>query len=318
LHYLGEAGCPDESQFLEEVTARVRRRVEWTKSGALVQLVVIIRPAGDHANGTLEVVQHGTEPTRREFNASSCAEVGSALALVAALALDPNARTEELPSHLSAPVEPAPPTVEPPRPAAAAPAPLPKPAPMSLPASAPPRPAAPRYAAWLGVATAIGVGYAPKPLGATGFSLGVRREGSGWSPGFQLTPLWSKTGTTGPQAPGGAFSWALGRLEGCPLQFALTSQLAFEPCAALEIGRLWATGAASGVTPVSADRWWLAAGVSPSLHLRWGSWFARLGGLVLLPATRDEFVFHDPERSIHQPSAIVAGASLGLGFQFGS
>ena len=71
-------------------------------------------------------------------------------------------------------------------------------------------------------------------------------------------------------------------------------------------------------TPVSADRWWLAAGVSPSLHLRWGSWFARLGGLVLLPATRDEFVFHDPERSIHQPSAIVAGASLGLGFQFGS
>src|SRR4051812_8691813 len=76
LHYLGDPGCPNEVEFVDEVTARVRRTVQWSKSGAAVQMVVIIRRAGDHASGTLEVVQRATEPTRREFTSGSCAEVG--------------------------------------------------------------------------------------------------------------------------------------------------------------------------------------------------------------------------------------------------
>jgi hypothetical protein len=106
LHYLGDPGCPNETEFVDEVTARVRRTVQWSKAGAAVQMVVIIRQAGDHASGTLEVVQRSTEPTRREFTAGSCAEVGSALALVAALTLDPNARTEQLPAHVRLPPHP--------------------------------------------------------------------------------------------------------------------------------------------------------------------------------------------------------------------
>src|SRR3954464_1582613 len=98
LHYLGEPGCPSEAEFIAEVTARVRLPMQWSAAGAAVQMVVIVRRAGEHANGTVEVVRRSTEPTRREFTANSCAEVGSALALVAALTLDPNARTEQLPA----------------------------------------------------------------------------------------------------------------------------------------------------------------------------------------------------------------------------
>jgi hypothetical protein len=267
----------------------------------------------------LEVVQPATEPTRREFNSSSCAEVGSALALVAALTLDPNARTEQLPPHASSPVP-----AEPPAPAPEAPAASPeaKPAaPTTTPTTPTAKPAAvvsPGFAAWLGPAASVAAGYASKPMVAVGLSLGVRSASDGFSPGFQLTPLWGGTGATGPAADGGVFSWAMGRLEGCPLRLKLAQALNFEPCLAAEIGRVSARGADAAITPVSVDRWWFAAGATLSLHFSRGFWFARLGGLLLVPATRDEFVFRDPDRTIHQASPLLVGGSLALGFQFGS
>lgn len=316
LHYLGDPGCPNETDFVGEVTARVRRTVQWSKAGDAVQMVVIIRQAGDHASGTLEVVRRSTEPTRREFTSASCADVGSALALVAALALDPNARTEQLPAHAASSTASAdltPPAVPPSPPQPAAPA----PPPPATPASPPPS-QSDRYVVWLGPTATVTTGYASEPLVAFGLSLGARSVRPGFSPGFQLTPLWGKTGATGPEATGGTFAWFMGRLEGCPLQLAVARQLRFEPCAAAELGQLSARGASEGIVPVSRDRWWFAAGATFSLHLSLGQWFARLGGSALFPLTRDEFVFHDPDRSIHQASPIVLGATLGLGFQFGS
>lgn len=316
LHYLGDPGCPNETEFVNEVTARVRRTVQWSKSSAAMQMVVIIRQAGDHASGTLEVVQRSTEPTRREFTSGSCAEVGSALALVAALALDPNARTEQLPAHTPSSVAstaPPPPVDAPP---ALAPAPPPAPAPVPL--SPPPPARASRYVVWLGPTASVAAGYSSEPLVALGFSLGARSVRPGFSPGFQLTPLWGKTGTTGPDATGGTFAWAMGRLEGCPVQMALAPPLRFEPCLAAELGRLSAVGDSADITPVSRDRWWFAAGATFSLHLSLGSWFGRLGASALFPVTRDEFVFHDPNRTIYQASPVVVGGTLGLGFQFGS
>jgi hypothetical protein len=322
LHYLGDSGCPDETEFVSEVTARVRRTVQWSKTGATAQMVVIIRQAGDHASGSLEIVQRATEPTRREFTSASCAEVGSALALVAALALDPNARTEQLPaSTLGSALSMEPPPAPPPPPSLqSAPAPPPALSPAVQPPSALPVPPPPRdpYVVWLGPTAMAAVGYASEPLVAFGLSLGVRSVRPGFSPGLQLTPLWGKTGTTGPHATKGTFAWAIGRLEGCPLQLSLAPPLRFEPCVAAELGALSARGASDDVVPVSVDRWWLAAGATLSLHLSLGSWFARLGGSAMLPLTRDEFVFHDPDRTIHRASPVVAGGSLGLGFQFGS
>ena len=317
LHYLGDPGCPNETEFVDEVTARVRRTVQWSKAGAAVQMVVIIRQAGDHASGTLEVVQRSTEPTRREFTAGSCAEVGSALALVAALTLDPNARTEQLPAHVpsSTPRTQAAPAVETPAVPEPAPAPRPTPPPPAVP---PPPSQSDRYIMWLGPTATVATGYASEPLVAMGLSLGARSMRPGFSPGFQLTPLWGRTGATGPDASGGTFAWFMGRLEGCPVQLPVAQHLGFEPCAAAELGQLSARGASEGRVPVSRARWWFAAGATFSLHLSLGSWFARLGASALFPLTRDEFVFHDPDRSIHQASPVVLGATLGLGFQFGS
>jgi hypothetical protein len=315
LRYTGELGCPTESQFVDEVLARVTRPVQFGIPGAKIRMAVTLSRSGAQSAGKLEVERAAGEPTRRDFTAGSCDEVGSALALVAALALDPNARTESLPVRAA--------STQPGSAAATAGAPLPASEPEAAaasepPASAHPAPAA-RYAAWIGPSAGLTLGAAPKLLGLVGLSLGVRVVTERpLAPSLQLTPLWGKTGATGPASGKGEFAWALGRLEACPVSWHLSAPLRLDPCAAVEIGRLSARGADAQIdVPVTAERWWVAPGATLSLHANFGGWFVRIGALALIPATRDEFVFLQPDRRVHEPSAVVGGASLGLGFQLG-
>jgi hypothetical protein len=153
-----------------------------------------------------------------------------------------------------------------------------------------------------------------------GLSLGARATVTRrFSPSVQLTPLWGKTGVTGPAAPAGIFAWALARLEACPMSVALAEWLSFEPCLSGELGRLSATGdsAAAAIVPVSVERWWAAGGAALALHASRGRWFARLETHGVFPATRDQFVFEQPHRRIHQPAWFAYGATLGLGIQLG-
>jgi hypothetical protein len=321
LRFTGGAGCPSQAAFVHEVAARVRRPIEWVSAEASTQISVTVTQSQGHATGTLQVVTGGAEPTLREFVAGNCGEISSALALVTALTLDPNARTEALPPPSEEPV-PAPTPVEEPAPA---PEPEPVPAPTPLPprAATPPRPTPPAqptpYVAWLGPVAGVDSGYAPGPLITFGVSLGARAAVTQrLSPSLQLTPLWGKTGSTGPSASGGTFAWAMARLEACPTSFALTEWLSFDPCLSGELGRLVATAKASEtVVPVTAERWWAAGGVALALHASRGRWFARLELRGLLPATRDTFVLRDPDLRVHQPSSPLLGTSLGFGAQFG-
>lgn len=311
------AGCPSEAEFVNEVTARVTRPVRFGTDGASVHMVVTLFPSGEQVTGKLEVSRASSEPTHRDFTATSCEEVGSALALVAALALDPNARTDALPVRVaSSEAAAAAPVAEAPPPAAQpqkAPAPTP-----AAPAKPPPPMNDTRYGYWVGMAGGGVVGAAPQPLGLVGLSLGVRGVRDRLlSPSLQLTPLWGKTGVTGPASSKGEFTWALGRLELCPVSVLLSEPLRLDPCAAVEVGRLTARGVDATVVPVTAERWWVAPGATLSLHAHLDSWFVRAGASAFFPATRDEFVFRDPNRSVHQASPVVVGLSLGLGIQFG-
>ncbi|HYP87648.1 MAG TPA: hypothetical protein VEQ59_05835 [Polyangiaceae bacterium] len=325
LTYTADAACPNRAAFARELGARVRRPIEWVLSNPSTQIVVTLTQGANQSTGTLEVVTSSAEPSRREFVAASCAEVGSALALVTALTLDPNARTEALPPPSSASEEPAPPSVVPLVPPASVPVTPPPPA-ASKPTPPPPSPQGPtnatrvaRYEGWLGPAAGVGVGYADEPLITLGVSLGVRStHRHGLSPSFQLTPLWGKTGSTGPAASGGSFAWTMARFEACPTELRLAVGLAFEGCLAGEVGRLAANGSKSAVAaPTTVDRWWAAAGGALALHFNRGNWFARLDALGLFPFTRDRFVFRDPDRLVHQANALIYGANLGVGFQFG-
>jgi hypothetical protein len=312
-YYGAAAGCLSKAQFVEQIAARVSIPVMFGGTTGTVRMLVTLAPAGEQVLGKLEVERAAAEPTRREFTASSCEEVGSALALVAALALDPNARTEPLPVRAAA-TEATAPAAEPEKPIAP-PQVAPPPTVVPPPAAPPP----PHYLAWIGPVAGIVAGDAPKVVGLFGLALGVRRVSPRlFSPSLQLTPLWGKTGSTGPKTSAGEFAWAMGRLEGCPVSAVLSEYARLDPCAALEVGRLTARGADAQVAvPVPVERWWLAPGATVSLHLGFSGWFVRLSGMALFPVTRDEFVFLEPDRRVHQASPVVAGGSLGLGFQLG-
>ena len=323
LRYLAEAGCPTQAAFVNEVAARIRRPVEWVLASASTQMIITLTRRDDHTSGKLEVVRPGVDPTRREFVASTCAEVGSALALVAALTLDPTARTEALPPAAATPQATEPPAVATPEPVPEPPVSRPPP-PVALPPERPrgdgsPSRSSTGYVAWLGPTVGAASGYAPQPLVTLGVTLGVSAAvRRGFSPSFQLTPLWGKTGSTGPSATEGDFSWAMARLEACPTRFLLVTSLALEPCLAAEVGRLSARGAEEQIAePTTVQRSWAAAGATLSLHFSQGRWFSRLGAHALVPATRDEFVFRNPDRSVHQASAIVLGGNLSLGIELG-
>lgn len=326
LRFNGGPGCPAQATFVREVAARVRRPVEWVLTNAETQITVTVVQTADHATGTLQVVTRAAEPTQREFVASTCAEISSALALVTALTLDPNARTDALPPPaavapeatpgvaVAGPAAPPPPAPEPSQPPAPRPVP-PQPSPRRQPSAL-----VHRYVAWLGPAIGVDGGYAPDALVLVGLSLGARaRVTRLFSPSVQLTPLWGKTGVTGPAASAGIFAWALARLEACPTSLALADWLSFEPCLSGEIGRLSAAGDSStaAIVSVPVERWWAAGGAALALHASRGRWFARLESHGLLPATRDEFVFEEPHRRIHQPAWFAYGATLALGVQLG-
>jgi hypothetical protein len=110
----------------------------------------------------------------------------------------------------------------------------------------------------------------------------------------------------------------MARLEACPTQLRVATPLTLEGCLAAEAGRLSARGDAEQIEePVTADRWWVAAGAALALHFSAGRWFTRLGAQALFPATRDEFVFRNPDQSVHQAGVLTYGANLGLGFELG-
>lgn len=321
LDYLSDGECPSKASFLAEVSARIRRPVTWVVTGGNVRVALALTQQPGAATGRLDVSRGAAPATRREFTAATCGEVGSALALVVALALDPNARTEELPAPPAVAEEPTPPTPAPDLETRAEPPPAPPPP------SAPPRPvtvrvasprSSPHYSAWLGPVAGVDVGYAPVPLVMLGFSFGARVSLGTWlSPMIQLTPSWGETGGTGPSAELGAFAWTLTRLEVCPLALPLTRSLTFSPCLAGEVGRLSAQGRSEQVQATFAERWWVAPGLTGALHLERGSWFARLGAEAIFPAIRDEFVLRNPERLVHQASVFAYGARLGVGFRLG-
>ena len=130
VDYTAPDGCPPASSFFSEITARTpRARAARSGERARVLHVKVTRRGEAHV-GTLAVEDTTGTGSAREVSGGTCAEVVGALALVAALAVDPHASV--------APRPPPTPTPTPtPTPATALPATA-----TAQPATAPPEPRA--------------------------------------------------------------------------------------------------------------------------------------------------------------------------------
>ena len=253
LVYSAPATCPDEETFLQAVRARTTEaQFISDRARATRTFVVSLRASEARTAGTLQVIDGQARSAERRFEAADCAQVVSALALLTALTIDPNASMDESPGSIGAP------------PAATVVAPA-EVAPAPTPAVAAPAGVRPRWRFAMGLGVTLETGIFPAVAVAPQLFGDVAREPHGpWSPSFRAGVLYAETGVVSPASPAARYVWGAVRLEGCPVRLAFAAnRVEIRPCGVVDVGVLWAEGTEVAV-PVPATRPWFAAGAAAS------------------------------------------------------
>jgi hypothetical protein len=292
IEYFAPAGCPLADDFEAEVRARTPRARSAVAGEPARVFHVEILDEKNAAVGRMVVEHDGERSGARVLRGKSCSEVSSALALTAALSIDPAARLV---------LEPAPAPV-----ARAAPEPAPQPAPAR---------------AKLPEPSNVGVG-----LGA---SAGLARI---VAPGLMpVASLFGELASPGRGALGPAvrisanvasnaldadrdatFTWVAAGLDLCPLRASLGRAVLVRPCVATQAGVLRGRGR-NVAEPLGASRAWWSAGGSVHFEARLSSHVGvDLSGSALLPFREREFVFDTPPRDVARTATVSVGVGLGV------
>jgi hypothetical protein len=318
LDFTSEPPCPDRVAFMRWVEARVGRSIQW-QGGNFAFDVDVLRK-GDEFHGHLRS-RSGQYVTERDLSGKNCADVVAGLALVAALALDPNASTAPQP----VPIEPQPAPQAPPKPPPQA---QPKPpAPPTAPPVPPPMvpPPAPEsevpatYA--LSILGTLGVDSGPAPVSLIALGPKVVAElfsPSPWQPSFGLGFAYARTGFLGPEDASADFRWLVVRLSGCPLGAEIVKGGRLRGCGLADIGSMSAEGR-DGVIDVTetTNQLWVATGLGPTFSYHPVSpLYVELGAGALLSWNRPTYQFEQPTSEIHEVPVLAFSAHIGLGVSF--
>lgn len=286
LRYEAPLGCPDGATFFGEVSARTSRARASAAGEAARVLVVRIARRGASFRGELTIEDAQQRSSPRDVTGDSCAEVVSALGLVAALAVDP-----------AASVAPRPPPAEPEKPAEEAPA-----------SAAPP-------GAGTKVAGTLGAG--AEASGRADLVVGLRVFGEIELGGVALRLAAMRTFAVDRAATVGnvTLAWTTGAFELCPFRVDVAQDLALRPCGAFAAGVLQAEG--TGVRDAHDEtRPWADAGAHARL-----SWIPtrplslEVEGGATLALLRESFRF-DPNVVAYQAPVIAGFVRLGAGVHF--
>jgi hypothetical protein len=319
LRYRATAGCPTHGEFVEAVRARTPLARFGEEAGAWEVAV-----SAQSTAGTSVGVLSGQGTVPREVSAKSCADVISALALILALAIDPQASTTPAPLP-SAEASAAPPVLAAP-PASAAPPPAPEPkASLAPPPPDQPPPGTPASAgAFWGFGAALDGSF---PFTSSWVSLvgpaASLELGARWtpifSPSLRLTGALNFGSTATAAASTASFRLARVRLDLRPVRLELAPPLFLVPHAGIEIGQLTGEGEVgtliSEAQTRSRDWLALAQGVAFELTLV-EPIFVTLSGEIREPLYRYNFVFQAPHTEVAEVPAVEFGWSAGLGARF--
>jgi hypothetical protein len=303
VEYDAPASCPVEEAFWAAVTARTPK-VRRGEEGAPARTFAIkLVAGGDESTGHLVVRALDGSTSEREVAGDTCEEVVSALALVAALAVDPNATTKPLPLPAPPPRSPAP--APPRRPVAAA-----------VVATPPPPQATPVVARTaVSAGGLVAVGAAPAPLVGASLAVAATRPRGGWlEPTVRLGVAAASTGTVSVAGGTASFSSLVGAIDGCPGGWTL-GRWRLEPCLRLEAGVVGARG--ENVVQARTDTHpWAAAAAVGRVEWRFSrGFFGELAGGVRVPLVRTTFFF-EPDTTLYHTSPVGAVFSAGLGLRF--
>lgn len=310
VRYGAPGVCPGAAKFTSEVLGRtLRLRLASRDDREVVELVVTVSSERMGFTGRLQVSRGVGRGLEREVEGDSCEEVVSALALVTALAFDPNASTEPVPAAAS---EATPRMVDQnanPRGRASAPA---RPSGPTRPA--PTVPTLTRFA--FGALTGVRSGVTPNlVLALPVFVEAEHRLSAPFTLVGRLAFERSRTDTIDLDRGTGSFRFTLGTLEACPLEAVASENLRLLPCLRVEAGSL--TGEGHRITPARSQRR-LFLGLGAIGRAEWvflPPAFAEFAGGVVTPLTRDRFYFQ-PDSTVHRAAALGFVVRAGLGLRF--
>jgi hypothetical protein len=300
--------CPDAAEFEAELHKRTGKARPAADSEPAHVFRVQIRALPDGAMvGRIATEWHEQRSGVRELRDKSCSQVVSALALTAALTIDPEARVDLEPEATKAPP-------------AARPRPQPQPQPQLQPPSSSKNsdshptseasPASTTLETHLGIeggaARIITPGVMPA-LGAFGELVWI---GSGFvSPSIRLSLDTASNALDANRAAN--FTWLASELELCPIALRLGADTDLHPCAAGAGGAILAKGRTVPEKYGQTRAWW-SAGMSAHLSQRLSTRFGvELFAALLVPLRARSFVFANPSQEIARTPA--ESGELGLG-----
>jgi len=257
--------------------------------------------------GRLRVVDPAGQNSERTLSAETCPELIEALALIAALAIDPDSAvtTGELPA------------AEAPASSAVA-SPAENPAPERREPAAPPPSGAkhtPPPLTWLlGASAGVDLVFPDSlffPIGGLTLEADVNRK-SGFSPSVRVALRTSLEATLESESGSASFALTTLRLEVCPLRAHLTDAVRLFPCAVMDGGVLRAQGNDVQGAQTHVRPWW-AAGLGGRLAIGRSSPRVDLEAGALVPLYRDEFRF-TPDEFVYSATGPAFFAGVGIGF----
>jgi hypothetical protein len=150
------------------------------------------------------------------------------------------------------------------------------------------------------------------PGTAVGYSsfvgLALERDGL-LSPSARLALVRHVGGTVSNAIGDARFVWTAGRLDACPIRFAVAPRVWLEPCLNTEIGTVAASS--SVAHPSSRVRPWVAAGALGRVEWRVLEHLAlEAGGGASAPFTREDFYF-EPDVTVYTPPPVMLSGEIG-------
>jgi len=223
LEYWSDGRCPDAVEFARQIQTRAPRlRLAEADEPALGFYAELVERAGA-ATGRLTARSADGREVVREVRGPTCDDVATALALIAALAADPNQAVERAP---------------PPRPPPAHP--VRRPAEhTAAPELAPEADSTLRWTFGIGGGIGFESTISPNP----GYALGIAFDaegypGSAWRPLFSLSLLRAVASSTRTQGGTAGFDWMAFRLAACPARWPEETPLFVRPCGFVDAGLL--------------------------------------------------------------------------------
>jgi hypothetical protein len=293
LVWSSSAACGSGRTFIKELESRTARLREAREGEHAITLIVeTFRTAGG-VRGQLTVRKPDGDLTVREVPGINCAEVESAMALIAALMVDPLAGSPQQARPHPLPAQPA------------------------VAADSTRAPTLPRASDWsLRIEPRLTVRTAVAPGWTWGEALGamLTRETSRFRPSVALSVHDARATVTKRQGSA-ELEWTAAELQLCPFGARPGEAYELRACASFQLGRLRGVGFHT-VRPAEKSILWTSAGLSLAGRYQVvGPLWIGLEGAFSFPFSRERF-YLEPELTLHQVPAWGASFGLGVGLRF--